>query len=57
VGSADFKKRARHRPSKDDSERSLLVTVSVGEQKMAGSANGQKTMKRVVVDHFGGPVS
>ena len=31
------------------------MTVSVGEQKMAGSANGQKTMKRVVVDHFGGP--
>jgi NADPH2:quinone reductase len=34
------------RPSKDDSERSLLMTVS---------GNGQKTMKRVVVDHFGGP--
>jgi hypothetical protein len=33
-------------PSKDDSERSLLMTVS---------GNGQKTMKRVVVDHFGGP--
>jgi NADPH:quinone reductase len=32
--------------SKDDSERSLLMT---------GSGNGQKTMKRVVVDRFGGP--
>ncbi len=31
------------------------MTVSVGEQKMTGSANEQKTMKRVVVDHFGGP--
>src|SRR6266516_4597742 len=50
-----FNKRAPHRPSKDDGERSLLMTVSVGEQKMAGSANGQMTMKRVVVDHFGGP--
>jgi NADPH2:quinone reductase len=31
------------------------MTVSADEQKMAVSANGQKTMKRVVVDHFGGP--
>jgi len=31
------------------------VNVSVGEQKMAGSTNGRETMKRVVVDHFGGP--
>ena len=31
------------------------MSVSVGEQQKAGSAHGQKTMKRVVVDHFGGP--
>ena len=31
------------------------MTVSVDEQKLAVSANEQKTMKRVVVDHFGGP--
>jgi NADPH2:quinone reductase len=31
------------------------MTVSADEQKMVISANGQKTMKRVVVDHFGGP--
>ena len=31
------------------------MIVSANEQKMAVSANGQKTMQRVVVDHFGGP--
>jgi len=31
------------------------MTVSAEEQNMTGSANGQKTMKRVVVDHYGGP--
>src|SRR5829696_1899965 len=34
---------------------SLLMIVSANEQKMAVSANGQETMQRVVVDHFGGP--
>src|SRR4029453_11763976 len=50
-----FKKAPPHRPSKDDGERSLLMTVSADEQEMTVSGNGQKTMKRVVVDHFGGP--
>jgi NADPH2:quinone reductase len=31
------------------------MTVSASEQKMAVSASEQKTMKRVVVDHYGGP--
>src|SRR5438034_7213483 len=31
------------------------MTVSVDEQEVAASPNGQKTMKRVVVDHYGGP--
>ena len=31
------------------------MTVSADEQKMTVSGNGQKTMKRVVVDHYGGP--
>jgi NADPH:quinone reductase len=35
-------------------ERSSLMTVSAGEQ-MTASGNGQKAMKRVVVDHYGGP--
>jgi len=31
------------------------MTVSASEQQMTVSANEQKTMKRVVVDHYGGP--
>jgi len=31
------------------------MTVSADEQKMTVSGNGQKTMKHVVVDHYGGP--
>src|SRR5512133_3041378 len=31
------------------------MTVSTNEQKMTVSATEQKTMKRVVVDHYGGP--
>jgi NADPH:quinone reductase-like Zn-dependent oxidoreductase len=31
------------------------MTVSADEEKMTVSADEQKTMKRVVVDHFGGP--
>jgi NADPH:quinone reductase-like Zn-dependent oxidoreductase len=31
------------------------MTVSVDGQRTTVSANGQKTMQRVVVDHFGGP--
>ena len=31
------------------------MTVSANEQTMTISANEQKTMKRVVVDHYGGP--
>src|SRR5262245_1359623 len=55
VGSADFYRRAPHRQSKDDSEGSLIMTVSANEQKLTVSANEQETMKRVVVDHYGGP--
>ena len=31
------------------------MTVSANEQKLTVSAHEQKTMKRVVVDHYGGP--
>jgi NADPH:quinone reductase len=31
------------------------MTVSANEQKLRASADTQKTMKRVVVDHYGGP--
>ena len=31
------------------------MTVSANEQKLSVSANAPKTMKRVVVDHYGGP--
>ncbi len=31
------------------------MTVTATEQKMTASANEQKTMKRVLVDHYGGP--
>jgi NADPH:quinone reductase len=31
------------------------MTVSADERKVTVSAEGQKTMKRIVVDHFGGP--
>ena len=31
------------------------MTVSANEQKLTVSANEQETMKRVVVDHYGGP--
>ena len=31
------------------------MTVTANEQKTTNSAPEQKTMKRVVVDHYGGP--
>jgi NADPH:quinone reductase len=31
------------------------MTLSAHKEKRTGSANGQETMKRVIVDHFGGP--
>jgi NADPH:quinone reductase-like Zn-dependent oxidoreductase len=33
----------------------MLMTVTANNQQVRSSADGQKTMKRVVVDHFGGP--
>jgi hypothetical protein len=36
-------------------ERSRLMTIAANEQEMIVAANEQEAMKRVVVDHYGGP--